>query len=81
MKTPVPAVGNWYKETNENLIFEVVAVDEDAETIELQYIDGEISEFDYAVWEEMSLVQVEPHEDWRKAYELSQEDSTDNEAR
>lgn len=80
MKTPVPVVGNWYHETIENLVFEVVAVDEDAETIELQHIDGEISEFDYAVWEELSLVQIEPSEDWRKAYELSQEDRTDNEA-
>jgi hypothetical protein len=80
MKKPVPVVGYWYRETVEDLVFEVVAVDEDDETIELQHVDGEINEFDFTVWEELSLVQIEPPEDWRKAYGLSQEDSTDNEA-
>lgn len=75
-----PNVGNWYHETSEHLVFEVVALDEDAGTIELQHLDGEIDEFDAETWEELSLSEIEPPEDWRSGYELSREDSTESDA-
>ncbi len=73
-------VGSWYHETSQHLVFEVVAIDEDAGTIELQHLDGEIDEFDAETWEELELAEIEPPEDWRNGYELSDEDRADSDA-
>ena len=80
MRNVAPSVGNWYKELQGGGIFEVVAVDEISQTIETQHIDGEISEVDIENWHEMQLMEVEEPEDWRNAYELSDEDSMDPDA-
>ena len=74
MKSTTPQVGNWYREIQQGLIFEVVAVDEDTRTIETQLIDGAVTEYDLENWNEMLLEEVEEPEDWRNAYELSSED-------
>ncbi|MCP3907908.1 MAG: hypothetical protein GY712_07815 [Oceanicoccus sp.] len=74
MKSTSPQVGNWYKEIQQGLIFEVVAVDENTRTIETQLIDGAVTEYDLENWNEMLLEEVEEPEDWRNAYELSSED-------
>ena len=57
---------------------EVVAVDEAAQTIETQMLDGAVGEYDQESWQQLLLEPVEEPEDWREAYELSQEDSLDN---
>lgn len=75
MRNNIPSVGCWFKENQQDVIFEVVAVDEDSQTIETQLIDGEISEYDLDSWDELELQSIEEPEDWRNAYELSQEDS------
>lgn len=80
MKTPPAIVGSWYKDSIDGWIFEVVAVDEDGQTIELQHIDGEINQFDFAIWNELNIEPIVAPEDWRNGYELSSEDSVDNEA-
>lgn len=74
MKSTSPQVGNWYKEIQQGLIFEVVAVDENTRTIETQLIDGAVTEYDLENWNEILLEEVEEPEDWRNAYELSSED-------
>ena len=81
MSNPAPTVGKWYQEPDEGFVFEVVALDEEAGTIEVQHIDGEINEFDEEVWDEFKIEQISAPEDWRNAYELSNEDSTDTEPR
>jgi hypothetical protein len=66
MAYPQPAVGNWYRLNGET--FEVVAVDEDDRTIEIQYFDGTVEEMDLEDWEsqceERALEAAEPPEDW-----------------
>jgi len=42
---PSPQIGDWYKSTAGDA-FEVVASDDDDETLELQYYDGTIEELD-----------------------------------
>lgn len=79
--TPSPKVGSWYQEIEQHLIFEVVAYDEDEQTIEIQYIDGELDEFDDENWAELVLEEIEEPEDWRNAYELSKEDYDDHDDR
>ncbi len=69
-----PQVGNWYKDTELDQIFEVVAVDDDLDSIEAQFIDGELCEYDLDSWRQLKLEAVEEPEDWRNAFELSDDD-------
>ncbi len=45
---PVP--GKWYESLDDEEVFRVLSVDEDAELIELQYEDGDVEEIDYETW-------------------------------
>jgi hypothetical protein len=47
MASQVPVIGAWYQDATEDQIFEVVAIDEQAALIEIQYVDGEVSELDF----------------------------------
>jgi len=75
MASQVPVIGAWYQDATEDQIFEVVAIDEQAALIEIQYVDGEVSELDFETWQQMLLLSAKPPEDWRASYELSNEDS------
>jgi hypothetical protein len=58
-----PIVGNWYMHLDRGEKFEVVAVDEDARLIEIQYYDGDIDEIDLYAWYQLPLDPIEPPED------------------
>ena len=77
MKTIKPVVGNWYQDTAQGSIFEVVAYDESEQTIEIQHLDGEIEEYDLDTWAELTITAIAPPEDWRSGFELAQEDAED----
>ena len=72
-----PEIDNWYSANEGQILFEVVAIDEQEQTIEVQHIDGELEEFDLDSWRQMELEPAEPPEDWRVAYEVSEEDYPD----
>lgn len=72
-----PVVGAWYKDSQTHALFEVVDWDPTTLTIEIQYLDGEVAEYDLDGWREMLLEQVEAPEDWRAAFELDDEDLLD----
>jgi len=72
-----PIVGKWYQDAEEDVLFEVVAVDEESTTIEVQYESGEVGEFDFETWQQMVVLRAKPPEDWRSSYELSDDDSSD----
>jgi hypothetical protein len=72
-----PVVGNWYQDAETASIFEVVAFDEDEGSVEVQHLDGEVEEYDLESWRLMRIGNVAPPEDWRKGFELSQEDAAD----
>ena len=63
-----PKVGEWYKDT-EGQIFEVVAMDEDENYIEIQYFGGEIDEMDFEAWDSSVVESVEQPEDWTGPYD------------
>lgn len=63
-----PRIGEWYKDVQLNLLFEVVAIDEADESIEIQYSEGDVEEIDLDSWFEMDLVMAEPPEDWSASY-------------
>jgi hypothetical protein len=77
MKMLSPVIGGWYKDLQTNALFEVVDWDPTTLTIETQYLDGEVSEYDLDAWREMLLERAEAPEDWRTAFELDDEDKLD----
>jgi hypothetical protein len=77
MKLPGPKVGAWYKDQQTGQIFEVVAWEPTTLTVETQYIDGEVSEYELDCWHEMPLVAIEEPEDWRNPFELDTDDCID----
>ena len=72
-----PIVGQWYRGgTNE--LFEVVAIDDQDQTIEIQYFDGTVTEMDFDSWNEQLLDELidaaEAPEDWSGAVDVEAED-------
>ena len=72
-----PVVGEWYRgSTNE--LFEVVAIDDQDETIEIQYFDGSVTEIDFEAWNDQlrdELIEVaDAPEDWSGAVDVEAED-------
>jgi hypothetical protein len=67
MATPHPGVGAWYR-LQDGPPFEIVALDDDDGTIEVQYVDGTLEELDLEDWkswcDERTLEAVDPCEDW-----------------
>jgi hypothetical protein len=59
-----PTVGQWYENLEENESFRVLSVDPDAETIEIEYLDGDIEEIDLDTWAELDLDKVTEPEGW-----------------
>jgi hypothetical protein len=77
MSNPAPAVGKWYARPGGDS-FEVVAIDTDDGTIEIQYFDGTIEELDFDDWREDEIVHASPPEDWTGSVDVEPED-TENE--
>ncbi len=73
-----PIIGHWYRDKElSDEIFEIVAIDNDENLIEIQYFDGQIGELELDNWKESRIIQVAEPEDWSGAYELSKEDLSD----
>ncbi len=64
-----PIIGNWYRNEETGNDFEVVALDEDAQTVEIQYFDGELEDLDLDAWYELPLEIIEAPEDWSGPYD------------
>ncbi|MBA6412106.1 hypothetical protein H2508_03170 [Parahaliea sp. F7430] len=77
MKMLSPTVGGWYKDLETHELFEVVAWDSATLSIEAQFFDGEVTEYDLDTWRQLKLREIEPPEDWRSPFELDDEDRLD----
>ena len=73
MASPSPIVGDWYRRAN-GALFEVVAIDRDDGTIEVQHFDGTVEEFDLESWEEQEFEEAQPPEDWTGSVDVEPED-------
>src|SRR5476651_1585393 len=69
-----PAVGQWYENIDENESFRVLSVDEDAELVELEYLDGDIEEIDLETWHELDLNKIDEPEGWTGSAEDDDDD-------
>jgi hypothetical protein len=73
---PVP--GQWYENVEEEETFRVLTVDEDAEMVEIEYLDGEIEELDIDAWHEMDLDLTTEPEGWSENDEDEDEDEDED---
>lgn len=73
MTSPSPVVGEWYRRLDGSQ-FEVVAIDRDDGTVEVQHFDGTVEEFDLESWEEQQFEQGEAPEDWSGSVDVEPED-------
>ena len=77
MATPPPGIGDWYR-LNGGALFEVVALDDDDGTVEIQYFDGTLEEMDIedwdAQWEDGALETAEAPEDWTGSVDVESSD-------
>ena len=73
MAVQFPIIGNWFRRPNGTL-FEVVAVDEDDGTVEIQQFDGTIGEEEIEHLPQLLLVEVSPPEDWSGSVDMDPED-------
>ena len=79
MATPQPGIGDWYR-LNGGALFEVVALDDDDGTIEIQYFDGTVQEMEFEDWdaycEERALEAAEPPEDWSGSVDVDPDEDS-----
>lgn len=68
-----PIIGRWYRRNNGS-VFEVVAIDQQDATVELQYFDGTIDEFDLENWPTLLLETVEAPDDWLGSVDMDPDD-------
>ena len=73
-----PVKGQWYENVEEDETFRVLSVDEDAELVEIEYLDGDIEELDIDAWHEMDLERIAEPEGW-VAPEAAADDEEDEE--
>jgi hypothetical protein len=59
-----PIVGNWYAHRDKGALFQVVALDEVAGTVEIQEFDGGLDEVDLDEWRALSVDTAAQPEDW-----------------
>lgn len=63
-----PSIGSWFQDIGTSQLFEVVAIDEDGGTIDVQYEDGDIDEYELESWGQLSLVPAAAPEDANAGY-------------
>jgi hypothetical protein len=72
-----PIVGQWYRGGTDEL-FEIVAIDDQDQTIEIQYFDGSVTEIDFESWNEQLreelLEAADAPEDWSGAVDVEVQD-------
>lgn len=72
-----PVVGQWYVNAEEEETFRVITVDEDAEMVEIEYLDGEIEELNIDEWHELDLELTTEPEGWSEDEQEEEDDDED----
>ena len=76
MAVQYPSIGQWFRRPS-GVTFEVVAVDEDQRTVEIQQFDGTLDEVDVENWTDLFLTEVAAPEDWSGSVDMDPEDLGD----
>ena len=59
-----PIVDNWYYHLGKGQRFRVVAMDEESQTVEVQYFDGNVDEHELEIWYQLDIEPCEAPENW-----------------
>ena len=59
-----PIVDNWYYHLGKGQRFRVVAMDEESQTVEVQYFDGTLDEHELEIWYQLDIEPCEAPENW-----------------
>ena len=59
-----PEIGRWYRHLDKGEVFQVVSVDDDSGTVEVQSFGGDLDEIDADTWDTLPLAFAAPPEDW-----------------
>ena len=73
MAVAYPVIGHWYRRSNGSL-FEVVAVDSQDATVEVQFFDGTIDEIDLETWPRLLIESAGAPDDWSGSVDMDPED-------
>ncbi|MFC6635558.1 DUF6763 family protein [Microbulbifer taiwanensis] len=66
-----PDIGSWFEDIDNGQLFEVVAIDETQQTVEVQYLDGTLDEFELDQWQGLPVIAAAPPEDANIAYGMT----------
>jgi hypothetical protein len=80
MSRLTPEIGQWYQDSQSGQMFEVVARDSAEGSVQVQYVDGELSDLDLESWADMPLRPAAAPEDWRTGFEVDTDDDGDPDA-
>ncbi|MCQ8180903.1 hypothetical protein NP603_07270 [Methylomonas sp. SURF-1] len=64
-----PVIGRWYKDLESNLTFKVVAIEGADESIEVQYANGDLGEYDNDSWYSSTIDYIEDPDDWSAPFD------------
>ncbi len=70
----VPEVGSWYRRLDRPQPFQVVAYDEDEETVDIEYFDGTLDEWPISHWQSLPIEPCAPPEDWTGPFDNIEEE-------
>ncbi|MFL0799625.1 MAG: hypothetical protein K6L80_04180 [Agarilytica sp.] len=73
-----PAIGSWYIELATGQLFEIIAVDEKYGTIEIQYEDGDLAEYDGDAWGHLDIAMATAPEQGNAHFGSASFDVTDS---
>lgn len=74
MASQHPSIGAWYHDVANDSLFEVVALDDHTGSVEIQYDNGDIDEFDLELWNPLLFVPTDQPEAPSALYDYAQED-------
>ncbi len=69
-----PIVGSWYKDLENSFKFKVINVDDKNDSIEVQYLNGDIGEYDQESWYSSTFDYIEDPEDWSAPFDDIEDD-------
>lgn len=73
-----PTIDQWYARRDAHDLFRVVAVDEEADAIEIQNFEGDIEELDWESWAELEIDPVDPPDNWTGPFDDLEPDDVDD---
>jgi len=72
-----PVIGHWYKDAENSLTFKVVAIDDNDDSIEVQYSNGDLGEYDNEAWYGSTIYYIEAPQDWSAPFDDLETDDLD----